>query len=223
MPMPLLRRVRKIRDRLILNALPARARFSYIFQTNLWGGKDSVSGWGSDQSQTAVVRAELPDLLSDLEVSSLLDAPCGDLHWIKQIELPIHKYIGADIVPRLIASNRENFGTDRRQFLCADLRNDDLPRVDAILCRDCLVHLSFRDGLAAIRNIVRSGATYLLTTSFPDETENRDIFTGDWRRLNLERPPFNFPPPIKSIVEATYPEHGRKCLSVWKCAQIVRM
>lgn len=61
-----------------------------------------------------------------------------------------------------------------------------------MLCRDCLVHLSFVDIVRALNNIKRSGISYLLTTTFPDCDRNEDTVTGDWRVLNLERPPFSF-------------------------------
>ena len=37
-----------------------------------------------------------------------------------------------------------------------------------ILCRDCLVHLTFDDARAALQNLRRSGSKYLLTTTFTD-------------------------------------------------------
>jgi len=46
-----------------------------------------------------------------------------------------------------------------------------------------------------LRNIRRSGSAYLLVTTFPDRKENVDIITGNWRPLNMEKPPFNFPRP----------------------------
>jgi hypothetical protein len=42
--------------------------------------------------------------------------------------------------------------------------------------------------------------------------------TGDWRPLNLERPPFNFPPPAELLAEGCTEAEGRfldKCLGLW--------
>jgi 2-polyprenyl-3-methyl-5-hydroxy-6-metoxy-1,4-benzoquinol methylase len=54
-------------------------------------------------------------------------------------------YTGIDIVPSLIEVNRERVarGELSGRFLVADITRDVLPRADVILCRDCLVHLSF--------------------------------------------------------------------------------
>jgi hypothetical protein len=54
------------------------------------------------------------------------------------------QYIGADVVPSLIASNREQFTRPGVHFIIADLTKDPPPRADLVLCRDCLVHLSLR-------------------------------------------------------------------------------
>jgi hypothetical protein len=46
-------------------------------------------------------------------------------------------------------------GGPGREFLHLDITTDRLPKVDAILCRDCLVHCSFRQIAAAVRNFRR--------------------------------------------------------------------
>ena len=78
---------------------------------------------------------------------------------------------------------------------------DRLPRTDLILCRDGLVHLTNHDILRALANFRRSGATWLLANTFVDREENPDIATGDWRPINLERSPFDLPPPLLLIDE----------------------
>jgi glycosyltransferase involved in cell wall biosynthesis len=81
------------------------------------------------------------------------------------------------------------------------------------------VHLSLHDIEAAIANIIRSGSRYLLTTTFPSRDTNHDIETGQWRPLNLERPPFSFPAPIRLIDEHCGEWGGQwadKCLGLWE-------
>src|SRR4051812_23723440 len=76
--------------------------FTEIYRSNAWDGTDSVSGRGSDASQTARLVTELPGVLRDLRVTSLLDIPCGDFFWMKQVDLAGIQYTGADIVPELV-------------------------------------------------------------------------------------------------------------------------
>src|SRR4029077_7259276 len=61
--------------------------FADIYHGNLWGEPESVSGPGSSLAETAALRRELPDLLAALGVRTLLDAPCGDCHWILGLPL----------------------------------------------------------------------------------------------------------------------------------------
>lgn len=52
--------------------------FTKIYKENYWSGKSSVSGQGSDLEQTQTIVKELPILLNDLKISTMLDIPCGD-------------------------------------------------------------------------------------------------------------------------------------------------
>jgi hypothetical protein len=200
------------------------ARFSKIYTENIFGSDESRSGGGSTLLQTEKLRGELPKLLGDIGADSLVDAPCGDFNWMRHTELGIAKYIGVDIVEELIADDQRRYGDTRREFICSDIIRDKLPQTDVILCRDCLVHLTFEQALNAIRNFRRSGTTYLLTTTFTGRTANVDLVGSDiWRTLNLERAPFNFPPPLRLINENCTEgdgAYGDKCLGLWRLADL---
>ncbi|AHH97440.1 class I SAM-dependent methyltransferase [Kutzneria viridogrisea] len=195
---------------------------------------ESCSGTGSNLAQTAAVRTELPALVADLGVSSFLDVPCGDLFWISTIELGVDAYLGADIVPGLIERNRDRFAHSNREFRVIDLTRDQLPRVDLIFCRDCLVHLHDEDVHRALANIKRSGSTFLAMTTFTERTENADVIeTGAWRPLNFQLAPFRLPEPFRLINErctevdvttenGVRVEHryADKSIGVWRIAEI---
>jgi hypothetical protein len=192
--------------------------FRDIHRRHHWSGSGSPSGAGAADEQTARLRAELPPLVAYLGVHTLLDLPCGDFSWMATIDLPVERYIGADLLPELIAPLEQRYGNVRRQFMVLDLTRDPLPAADLLLCRDCLVHLSLADIRLALRNVARSRIAWLLTTTFPDGGENEDIVTGDWRVLDLERPPFLFPPPIRLLNEGCTEGGGRfadKSLGLW--------
>ena len=152
-------------------------------------------------------------------MKTLVDAPCGDFGWLSAVDLRV-TYIGADIVEALVRENERRYGgpSTGRRFMQLDLTKDPLPQADAVLCRDCLVHLSFENIALAIANIRASGARSLLTTTFLEHDHNADIEDGDWRMLNLERPPFNFPPPIDVLIEDCREGEGAyadKALGLW--------
>ena len=203
-----------------LRNLPMDRVFQVIHDTNLWGASESISGLGSELDATAKLRTELPQLLRDLGVNVLLDLPCGDFAWLSRTVLPVSRYIGADIVESLVQSNRERYGGE---FLHLDLCSSDLPKADVVLCRDCLVHLSFEYIERAIRNLKRSGSTWLLTTMFLECDENLDIATGDWRMLNFELAPFHWKPPARVLVEGCTESGGGyedKSLGLWWISEL---
>ena len=195
--------------------------FTSVYERNVWGSEESRSGGGSTRERGSHFRGALLDVLQRFEIASIVDAPCGDFNWMRDV-VGEHDYVGIDIVGELIAANGERYGTASRRFLCRDLTHHSLPKADLILCRDCLVHFSYVDVRAAIANFQRSGSKYLLTTTFPSAV-NIDIRTGGWRPLNLQAEPFFFPRPVAVIdevpagVKHDYPD---KQLSLWELASL---
>lgn len=197
--------------------------FRHAYRTDFWAGQQSRSGPGSGLDQTANVRTTLPALCQRLGIRMLLDVPCGDFRWMATVTLPDTRYVGGDLLPELVDSNAANFGDSGRRFVHLDLTSSPLPDADLLLCRDCLVHLSFRDILRALENIRCAHITYLLTTTFPEQDANADIVTGDWRPLNLEAPPFGFSPPLELINEHCTEGDGLfadKSLGLWRVVDL---
>lgn len=197
--------------------------FNEIFVTNKWRGNESISGPGSSTDQTRVIIRELPLLLRDLDAQTLLDIPCGDFNWMRNVPLENISYIGADIVEQIIKQNNEKYGNKNISFRKLDLIRDELPRTDVILCRDGIVHLSFDDAFEALRNICRSRSKYLVTTTFTQRSTNTDIITGQWRTLNLQVRPFELSSPLNVINEECTEWNGAfpdKSLGLWRIRDI---
>jgi SAM-dependent methyltransferase len=191
---------------------------------NAWRSAESVSGTGSDLTQTRVIAEALPALLRDLRASSLLDVPCGDFHWMRLVDLNGINYVGGDVVKEIVARNRQ-YERPGVAFRHLNLLTGPLPRADVVFCRDCLVHFSHADVQRALENICRTQATWLVTTTFTARSENPDIPTGRWRPLNLELAPFSLPTPDRVIVEQCTEGGGRyrdKSLGVWRIDDIRR-
>jgi hypothetical protein len=193
--------------------------FKEIYEKNLWRSSASISGKGSDDLQTKTIIQEIPKLLSRFSISSMHDIPCGDFNWMSKLDLDGIAYLGSDIVPELIESNNREFARDNIVFNSMDLTTDSLPEYDFVFIRDCLVHLSYADTIKTLTNIIASRSRYLLTTSFVDLERNYNIATGEWRPINLERPPYDFPPPIHVINENCTQDEGAypdKSLLLWE-------
>jgi SAM-dependent methyltransferase len=193
--------------------------FRYAYHHNLWRGAESPAGPGSSLAQTRVIADALPGLCERYGVGSLLDVPCGSFNWMAGVNLPGVRYTGGDIVPEVVAEAARRHPKRERSFLVLDLTHSPLPPADLLLCRDCLVHLSFADIAKAIGNIRRSKIEYVLTTTFTAEFGFRDIVTGDWRPINLEAPPFSFPNPVELLRERCTEQNGAfadKALGLWR-------
>lgn len=163
-----------------------RQIFTDIYEHHTWGGV-SRSGTGSDLEQTGVVRAELPKLLRQLNVKSILDIPCGDLNWMSKVALPDDiTYIGADIVPEIIKRNQQLNMGDRFSFEVLDVCTDLLPKTDLVFVRDLFGHLTDAEVGEAVENIKLSGATWMIATTFPKVKQNAEIETGKWRPINMD-------------------------------------
>lgn len=158
--------------------------FDHIYRTNYWANQESVSGHGSSLDATAVVRQKLPGILRECGIRTLLDIPCGDYHWFKDVnESGEFVYIGADVVHDLIRHNRKHYpGVDFREL---DITASQLPQVDLVFVRDLFGHFSNRDIKYALNNTRRSGSKYLMATTFPNHHAHVDIITGEWRPINL--------------------------------------
>ncbi len=198
----------------------ASLNFEDIYKNNGFEGTESLSGGGSGLFQTRIIREEIPKLLNDLDIKHILDVPCGDWTWMNHVDITNFHYTGGDIVPMLIEQNNKVYGNEKCKFEYINIITGTIPKADLILCRDCLVHLSFADGLTAIEQFRKSGAKWLLTTTFTARDNNIDLYEGNiWRPLNLEKYPYNLPKPDRYINEGCTEGDDLftdKCLGLWR-------
>lgn len=197
-------------------------RFSYIYKFNYWNNFESASGAGSSKIVTENLRANLPDLIHKFQIKTLCDAPCGDFNWMKDVIENIDViYTGVDIVPDLI-DKLKRFENNHIFFQQGDITSFNFDGFDLILVRDCLFHFSYDDIDSFLYNLSRHNYRYLLTTSyFPDASfENRNIETGDFRRIDLLAAPFNFPSDFIAQISDWVPPESRRYLYLWDKNQV---
>jgi SAM-dependent methyltransferase len=208
--------------RIVFSLLPVKQRFRRIYRRHYsyWKSSEVASGLGSTLANTENIRTALPALLREYNIETIVDVPCGDFNWMRCLveHVPlIATYTGLDIVPEIISENQRKYGTDRIQFAEFDVIKSVPLSADLVLMRDCLIHFSFVDARRALRNIKNSGSHYFLSTTHLEVAENTDIVTGRWRPVNLEKAPYNFPPPLELIRENE--GHG-KCLGLWRVSDM---
>lgn len=190
--------------------------FSEYYEKNYWGNKESRSGEGSSLAYTENIRKALPLLVEKYNINTILDTPCGDFNWFKNIEFkrPI-QYIGGDIVQSLITDLNTKYASDTHSFIHTDITKDLLPKADLLICRDALFHLSFADIDAFLQNFKKSDIEWLLVTNNSTSTVNSDIVHGNWRPLNLTISPFNLPSGRERILDCPPNEPYQKYMVLW--------
>lgn len=211
---------------------PYSAKFKGYYLTGKWTKVETeaehietVSGPGSTLSATQVIREQLPQLFKTFSIRTVVDLPCGDFHWMKEVDLRGIDYQGFDIVQDLIDANISKYQTDNIKFGCLDMIKDEIPKAELIVCRDCLIHYSNKFIIKAIKNMKKSGSSYILTTTYTTVDVNKEIDAiGLSRPINLEKPPFNFPKPIYLIDEKIEEERkgiiDRKSSALWRLDDI---
>ncbi|MET9513754.1 class I SAM-dependent methyltransferase [Streptomyces sp. NPDC002994] len=195
--------------------------FTAIYRTNRWGSGETRSGPGSEVQRMKRVIIQLGDLIRELGIRSVLDAPCGDFNWMQYVDLGGAGYTGGDIVEELIADNAVRHEAPGRTFQLLDFTAERVPRVDLILCRDALVHFSYQHVIEALTRFRESGSRFLLTTTFTQTRTNTDILTGWWRPINLRLAPFGLPEPLRVLSDEDSDDfYDDKTLALWDLRQI---
>ena len=197
-------------------------RFDFIYKTNYWKSSfiGSRSGRGSDFETTEKIRVSLSNFIKKNEIKSILDIPCGDFYWIHLIGLDNISYFGADIVDDLIKLNEKKFKEPNLKFLKLDITKDELPEVDLIFSRDCLVHLDDKEIFSTISNIRKAKANYFATTIFEEQFDNnKSKLSDNWRPINLTKDPFNLGNP-DFILDDSNNNQKDKRIAIWKISNI---
>ncbi len=167
--------------------------FRHIYETDHWKGG---SGEGSAIEATEPYRRVLEAVVSGSDVTSIVDAGCGDWQFSRLVDWAAKRYVGVDIVPEVVAENRAAFLAENVEFVTGDIRTDVLPAADLLVCKDVLQHWDVASIDAFVeRNLDRYRYTLitndLASIHIGPEMLNADIPIGHWRPLDLERGPFD--------------------------------
>lgn len=137
------------------------------------------------------------------------------MNWLKNMDLSNIDYMGMDISHDLIEYNKKN--NKHLKFKTHNIIESPInKKYDLILCRDLLFHFNIDEVKSSINNFKKSNSTYILTSTFPNSTDNINLTSLGFAKINLQEYPFNFPKPIK-----LYPEiEDGKYLGLWKLENI---
>ncbi len=181
---------------------PTKEAMIQVYEQNLWGDNATAfySGEGSHLEKiVAPYIAAITTFLNSFKSPiSLCDLGCGDFNVGRQLVSHTQQYVAVDIVPDLIAHNKERFIVANLAFRCLDIVADDLPAGDCAILRQVLQHLSNAEILTICKKLHQF--KYVIVTEHVPEgtfTPNLNIISGQGTRmkkksgLNLLVSPFN--------------------------------
>ena len=176
-------------------------RFAAVFDQKLWGEEGTISGPGSHKDNPMAISAlsALETVIETYSIQSIADIPCGDFNFLSPLtrKYPNIKYVGYDIVQAIVEKNRCNHPSLR--FDVFDIVSDIPPTSDLIFTKELLIHLNNDHVMAAIENMRKSGAKYLLASNSFGVQKNEELTNdtlGYARPIDLIKAPFNFPDPL---------------------------
>jgi len=182
---------------------------------------ESVAGYGSSLWNTHEIIEKLPEILSKYKIKSMLDIPCSDVYWMSKINMDHIHYIGADLIDEQISENKKTY--PNKDFRVINMIVDPIPIVDLIFCRDCFVHMTFKNIKSSLNKFCTSKSKYLFAGTCPELKINRDSHDLlGWRPLNLEIQPFNFSTPIEIFSEQT-DKNPEKCMGMWELSVVKKI
>jgi hypothetical protein len=131
-------------------------------------------------------------------------------------------YIGGDIVQEMVEKLQQRHWSRNREFRLLDIVDDPLPEADLWMCRDVLFHLPEADALKVLRRAGQSNIKYFLSSTFPFVRKNVkgvDTNLGWFRYINLCKPPYNLPRPLRELEDFIVP-YPPKVLGLWSREQL---
>lgn len=207
--------------------------FSKIYDTYGFGSEESRSGHGSTFEQTETIRNEIKKIVKEKGIKSVVDIPCGDFNWMRDIVFRFESYFGGDIVPQCVAENNRRYSNSCIKFAEFDLIKDDIPECDLLIVRDVIGHLPIDEATKAVKNILKSKAKYILTTTWFN-IKDKNYFKSHINRgaegfgrffpVNLMSKPFNWPEPDYYVEEDfkvdSFDNGNRKVLGFWELEKV---
>lgn len=176
--------------------------FSEIYEKNAWGGKEGefYSGDGSNTEYAEIYASAIRKFISENKIEQVVDLGCGDFRVASKFVSDDFQYTGCDVVFSLVKHLNETHKTDKIQFKCVNIVEDELPDGDLCLIRQVLQHLSNAE-IAKVLDNAKKFKYLIVTEHYPNpkiEFEpNQDIPHGPSVRVQfdsavvLDKPPFN--------------------------------
>lgn len=158
--------------------------FSNIYKNRSWGDDGRGSGPGSRIENTQGAFWAILDVIDRKGITHVLDAPCGGMVWQEPMlrrlanTHPALRYFGVDVVPSVIATNKQ-LGLPNARFALVNLASQRLPtesffrRTPGLLfSRDALQHNTLGDVWQILANFASTRASFCWFVPGPTVRQN---------------------------------------------------
>lgn len=132
--------------------------------------------------------AFLQEFFKTHNITSIVDAGCGDWQFSKNIDFSGITYQGFDVASFVINANTPRYSKDNISFHLYDGDFSKLPSADLLICKDVLQHLP----IAKIKEFITilPRFKYALITNDIGTNNNTEILPTQGRTLDLREDPF---------------------------------
>ena len=177
--------------------------FDHIYKSGLWG---KGSGGGSDPHECQLYINWLQSYIQENNIKSIVDLGCGDWQYMQILDLNNINYLGIDAAATVIDSNSINFSSQNISFKIFTSYSD-IPDADMLICKDVMQHLSNEEVFNILEILPRFNQSVItndIAYGFSAKHQllqrlrkpwtsllNRNIKTGDYRPIDISKPPFN--------------------------------
>ncbi len=170
--------------------------FTHIYDHAVWGKNSAGEGFSGGGSLTHNCRPYikyLQEFMAEHNITSVVDAGCGDWEFAQHIDWKGIDYMGYDVVTSVIDKNIKRFGTSNIKFEQANIIKTDLSTADLFICKHVLQHLTNEDIFALIEQFSKYKYCIITNEVYPKtlSSDNSNIPIGGSRKIDLTHPPFN--------------------------------
>lgn len=174
---------------------PITEVFEKVYETGIWGvdeNQKGTSGSGSEPRNALPYINYLTKFLKEKNITSVVDAGCGDWQFSRNLDWTGISYTGIDASKTVVTTNLEKFAKDNINFIHANFIDMNLPKADLLILKDVLQHLSIANVHKAIKQFKKFKYVIVVNDIDPNTqtSKNREIADGDYRTLDITAKPF---------------------------------
>ena len=166
--------------------------FARIYKLDSWA---LGSGPGSLPVANRPLTRLFESFIQENSVRSIVDFGCGDWQYMSEVDLHGADYVGFDVVDDLLGRNKLLYSRPNVRFEHSPSDSDDLPPADLLLIKDVLIHLpnAFISRLMACAMYKYKFILAVNNRTGNASHYNVEIQPGEFRPVDLSRPPFSLP------------------------------